>query len=318
MKIVILDGHTLGADGNSWSALDSLGTVEVYPRSTEAKVAVRARDAAILITNKAPVRAAVFEQAPQLRLVAVTATGFDCVDAVAARSRGILVANVPEYGTHSVAQLTFALLLELCHRVGLHADAVRAGEWSQAPDFCFWKTPLVELHGKVMGIVGFGRIGRRVGELAHAFGMEVLATGKSRPAAPAYPPFTWVERDELFARADVISLHCPLTPETAGLVNAERLKRVKPGAFLVNTSRGGLVVEADLAAALAERRLAGAAVDVVSREPITPDNPLLTARNCLVTPHIAWATREARRRLLDTTVANVASFLAGRPSNVVN
>jgi glycerate dehydrogenase len=292
--------------------------VEIYDRSSEAEVRDRARRAGVLITNKARVSAEAIEQAPHLRLIAVSATGFDCVDAAAAQRRGITVVNVPEYGTASVAQFVFALLLELCHRVGLHAEAVRAGEWARSPEFCFWKTPQIELSGKVMGIVGFGRIGRRVGELAHAFGMEVLAHSRSRHAPPASAPCTWADLDELFARADVISLHCPLTPETTGLVNRRRLQLVKPGAFLINTSRGGLVEEESLAEALNDGRLAGAAVDVVSREPIRADNPLLAARNCLITPHIAWATREARRRLLAATVANVANFLAGRPTNVVN
>jgi glycerate dehydrogenase len=318
MKIVVLDGHTLAADGNSWSALEALGEVEVYPRSAPEEVPTRARGAAVLITNKARVPAEVIDSCPDLYLIAVSATGHDCVDTAAAGRRSIPVVNVPEYGTDSVAQLTFALLLELCHRAGLHADAVRAGEWQRSPDFCFWKSPQVELAGKTMGLVGFGRIGRRVGELAHAFGMAVLACARSHTAPPAYRPFAWADLDELFARADVISLHCPLTPETAGLVDRRRLGLVKPSAFLINAARGGLVVEADLAAALNEGRLAAAAVDVVSREPIAPDNPLLAARNCLITPHIAWATREARRRLLEATVANVRNFLAGRPTNVVN
>jgi glycerate dehydrogenase len=318
MRIVVLDGHTLAADGNSWAALEPLGEVEVHDRSTPDEVVARARGAAILVTNKARVWADVIDLSPGLRFIAVSATGFDCVDVAAARRRGIPVSNVPEYGTDSVAQLTFALLLELCHRAGLHADAVRAGEWARSPDFCFWKAPQVELAGKTVGLVGFGRIGRRVGEIAHAFGMAVLAHGRSRPAPPNYGPFAWADLDELFARADVISLHCPLTVETAGLVNRERLRLVRPSAFLLNTARGGLVVEEDLAEALNAGRLAGAAVDVVSREPIRPDDPLLTARNCLITPHIAWATREARRRLLQATVANVANFLAGRPTNVVN
>jgi glycerate dehydrogenase len=318
MKIVVLDGYTLAADGNSWAALEPLGEVEVHDRSAPDEVWARSQGAAVLITNKAPVPADVIERSPELRFIAVSASGFDCVEVAAARRRGVPVSNVPEYGTDSVAQFTFALLLELCHHAGRHADAVRAGEWARSPDFCFWRTPLVELAGKTMGVVGFGRIGRRVGALAHAFGMAVLAHGRSRPASPDYRPFAWAELDELFARADVISLHCPLTAETAGLVNRRRLGLVKPGAFLLNTARGGLVVEEDLAEALNGGRLAGAAVDVVSREPVRPDNPLLGARNCLVTPHIAWATREARRRLLDATVANVASFLAGRPTNVVN
>jgi glycerate dehydrogenase len=318
MKIVVLDGYTLAADGNSWDGLGRLGAVEVHDRSTPAEVAARARAAAVLVTNKAPVPAEVLDQAPGLRLIAVSATGYDCVDVAAAGRRGVLVCNVPEYGTDSVAQLTFALLLELCHHVGLHADAVRAGDWARSPDFSFWRSPLVELAGKTLGVVGFGRIGRRVGELARAFGMTLLAHGGARPGAPAAVPCAWAGLDELFARSDVISLHCPLTPETAGLVDRARLRLVKPGAFLLNTSRGGLVGEADLAAALNEGRLAGAAVDVVTQEPIRHDNPLLTARNCLITPHIAWATREARRRLLEATQANVANFLAGTPTNVVN
>jgi glycerate dehydrogenase len=318
LKIVVLDGYTLAADGNSWAALGQLGEVEIHDRSKADEVRARARSAAVLITNKAPVRAEVIDQAPHLRLIAVSATGHDCVDVAAASRCGILVSNVPEYGTDSVAQFTLALLLELSHSVGRHAEAVRAGEWSRSSDFCFWKAPLIELAGKTMGIVGYGRIGRRVGELAHALGMSVLVHSRSHPALPANQRFAWATLEELFAGSDVLSLHCPLTPETSGLVNRERLKRVRPGAFLINTARGGLVVEEDLAKALNEGRLAGAAVDVVSREPIRPDNPLLAARNCLITPHIAWATRQARRRLLEATLANVANFLAGRPTNLVN
>jgi glycerate dehydrogenase len=318
MKIVVLDGYTLAADGNSWDALLPLGRVELHDRSSSDEVAERARSAAILITNKARVPAAVIDDSPALRFIAVSATGFDCVDVAAAARRHIAVSNVPEYGTTSVAQFTFAQLLELCHHVGRHADEVSDGAWGRSPDFCFWRAPLIELAGKTMGVVGFGRIGRRVAELAHAFGMNVLAHSRSRPDPPAYQPFAWAGLDELFARADVISLHCPLTPETAGLANGERLRLVRPGALLINTARGGLVVEQDLAEALNMGRLAGAAVDVVTQEPLRPDDPLRSARNCLITPHIAWATREARSRLLAATVANVASFLAGRPTNVVN
>jgi glycerate dehydrogenase len=317
MKIVVLDGHPLSEGGITWSALAALGSVEVYDHSTTDEIRLRSRGANVLITNKAPITADVMEQSPALRLIAVSATGFDCVDLAAARRREILVSNVPEYGTASVAQFVFALLLELCHHVAMHAQAVREGEWSRATEFSFWKTPLIELVGKTLGIVGFGRIGRRVAELGQAFGMAILAqdTFRSQPLAGA---FEWADMDQLFARADVVSLHCPLTPETAGLVNRERLQRMKPTAFLINTSRGGLVVEADLANALNEGKLAGAAVDVVCQEPIRPDNPLLTARNCLITPHIAWATRDARRRLMDATIANVANFLSGRPTHVVN
>ncbi len=318
LKIVVLDAHPLADNDDAWAALAQYGEVEVYQHSTAAEVIVRARDAAVLITNKAPVSAGVIAKASELRLITLTATGYDVVDVAAARRRGIPVSNVPEYGTASVAQFVFALLLELCHHVSLHADAVRAGDWARSGSFSFWKTPLIELAGKVLGIVGFGRIGRCVGELGHAFGMHVLAQDQVRTSPPAYRPFAWAEMDELFARADVISLHCPLTHETAGLVNQQRLRLVKPGAFLINTARGALVVESDLAEALNTGRLAGAALDVVGHEPIMPDNPLLTARHCLVTPHIAWATQEARRRLLDATIANVASFLAGKPTNVVN
>jgi len=318
MKIVVLDGHPLNANGISWEALAKLGEAEVYEHSSDAEVRQRAQGAAVLITNKAPVTGDLIAQIPELRFIAVTATGFDCVDVAAARRRGIPVANVPEYGTTSVAQFVFAQLLELCHHVGLHSQAVRAGEWARAGEFSFWKTPQIELAGKVLGIVGFGHIGRSVGELAHAFGMSVLAQDLLRSAPPTYRPFAWADVDELFAQADVITLHCPMTPHTTGLVNRERLQLVKPGAFLINAARGGLVVEQDLADALNEGRLAGAAVDVVSVEPVRPENPLLAARNCLITPHMAWATLEARRRLLDATVANVENFLAGRPTNVVN
>lgn len=318
LKIAVLDARPLTENEEAWAAFLQHGKLEVYPHSNPDEVLARARDAAILITNKAPVSAEVIAQSPQLRFIALTATGFDCVDTTAARRRGIPVANVPEYGTASVAQFVFALLLELCHHVSLHAEAVRAGEWTRGTDFSFWKTPLIELEDKVLGIVGFGRIGRRVGELGHAFGMRVLAQDQVRTAPPAYQPFAWAEMDDLFAQADVISLHCPLTPQTTGLVNRERLRRMKPGAFLINTARGPLVAEADLAEALNAGRLAGAALDVVSQEPIRADNPLLGASNCLITPHIAWATQEARRRLLEATVANVANFLAGRPTNVVN
>jgi glycerate dehydrogenase len=313
MKIVVLDGYTLAADGNSWAVLERLGDVEIHDRSAADEVGHRARLAHVLVTNKARISADAIEQAANLQLIAVSATGFDCVDLAAARQRGIVVCNVPEYGTASVAQFVFALLLELCHHVGQHSAAVQSGEWARAPDFSFWKTPLIELAGKTLGIVGLGRIGLRVCTLGQAFGMEVVGHGRSPTGVVPQ-----VELDELFTRADVVSLHCPLTSATAGLVHRERLRRMKPRALLINTARGGLVVEQDLAEALNEGWLAGAAVDVVSREPIAGDNPLLAARNCLLTPHIAWATREARRRLLEATVSNVAHFLAGRPTNVVS
>jgi glycerate dehydrogenase len=227
------------------------------------------------------------------------------------------VSNIPSYGTDSVAQYVFALLLELCHQVRMHADAVREGEWSRAPDWCFWKSPLVELAGKTMGIVGFGRIGRRTGAIANALGMRVIATDTNHNDAPAYDDFRWVSVEELLRQSDVVSLHAPLTPETRGLINAKRLALMNPSAFLINTSRGPLVVDQDLADALNGSRLAGAGLDVVSTEPPQADNPLLSAKNCIVTPHIAWATREARSRLMDIAVANVRAFLDGTPENMV-
>ena len=270
MKIVVLDGRTLDPDRQAWAGLAELGEVVFHDFSTAEEIPGRAAGAAVLVTNKSPIREGVIATLPELRFITITATGFDCVDLAAARRRGIPVSNVPEYGTSSVAQYVFALLLELCHHVALHADAVRAGEWTRQPDFSLRKTPLVELAGKTMGIAGYGRIGRRVGELARAFGMSTLAYDPAPNPAVAADPVTWCDLDELFARADVISLHCPLTEQTAGLVNRDRLSRAKPTAFLINTARGGLVVEEDLAEALNAGRLAGAAVDVVSREPISP------------------------------------------------
>jgi glycerate dehydrogenase len=318
VKIVVLDGRTLDPNREAWAGLDRLGELVLHDFSTAEEIPARAAGATVLVTNKSPIRDALIDSSPELRFITVTATGFDCVDLAAARRRGIPVSNVPVYGTLSVAQYVFALLLELCHHVALHADAVRAGEWTQQPDFSLRKTPLCELAGKTMGIAGYGRIGRRVGELARAFGMHILAYDPAPHPAVADDPVTWCDLDTLFARSDVISLHCPLTDQTASLVNRQRLRLARPGAFLINTARGGLVVETDLADALNSGKLAGAAVDVVSQEPIEPGNPLLGAKNCLITPHIAWATAEARRRLMDATVANVAAFLAGQPINVVN
>jgi glycerate dehydrogenase len=318
VKIVILDGRPLAADRAAWSGLDRFGEVEYHDFTQPEEVPIHAMGAAVLVTNKAPIRAPLIENSADLRFITVTATGFDCVDGAAARQKGIPVSNVPEYSTHSVAQFVFALLLELCQNVAKHADAVSAGEWTSQPDFALRKTPLHELAGKTMGIVGFGRIGKQVGEIARGFGMTVVASKSLQTSPSCDETVDRCDLDELFARSDVISLHCPLTPQTAGLVNRERLVRVKPGAFLINTARGALVIENDLAQALNAGQLAGAGVDVVSLEPIRPDNPLRGARNCLITPHIAWATEEARARLMEATVANVAAFVAGSPVNVVN
>jgi glycerate dehydrogenase len=318
VKIVILDGRPLAADRAAWSGLDRFGEVEYHDFTPPEEVPSRAAGAGVLVTNKAPIRAPLIESSGSLRFITVTATGFDCVDGAAARQKRIPVSNVPEYSTHSVAQFVFALLLELCQNVGKHTQAVGAGEWTNQPDFALRKTPLYELAGQTMGIVGFGRIGRQVGAIAHGFGMTVVASKSLRPSPSSGESVDRCDLDELFARSDVISLHCPLTPQTVGLVNRERLDRVKPGAFLINTARGALVNEKELALALDSGRLAGAGIDVVSQEPIRPDNPLRGARNCLITPHIAWATEEARARLMEATVANVAAFVAGQPINIVN
>jgi glycerate dehydrogenase len=257
-------------------------------------------------------------QLERLRYIGAMFTGYDQIDLKAAIELNIVVTNVPTYGTASVAQLVFALLLELCHRVGLHSAATRAGDWSRSPDFSFWKTPLVELQGKTMGIVGFGRIGRNVAEIARAMGMQVNAADEGRKEAPKWPGFRWCELDELMSTSNVVSLHCPLLPQTRGIINAASLSKMRGDSFLINTSRGPLIVEQDLADALNHDRLAGAAVDVLSSEPPPLDNPLLHAKNCIVTPHIAWATKEARTRLVDTVVANLRAFLDGHPVNVVS
>ena len=314
MNIVVLDGHTLNPGDLSWDALRTLGECTVHDRTPRDQVVARAREAEIALTNKVVFDRAVLAQLPRLRYIGVLATGYNVVDVAAAAAQGIVVTNVPAYSTRSVAQLTFALLLELTQRVGDHARAVREGRWTRSPDFCFWDHPLVELDGLTMGIVGFGHIGRSVAALAQAFGMRVLAHSRTPRAAPGV---AWVDLDALFERSDVVSLHCPLTPETRDLVNAERLARMKPTAFLINTGRGPLVNERDLAEALDAGRLAGAGLDVLSAEPPPADHPLLAARNCLITPHIAWATRAARERLMRTVVENVRAFLAGAQQNRV-
>jgi glycerate dehydrogenase len=316
-KIVVLDGHTLNPGDLSWDDLQALGSCEIFDRTPVSELIPRAAHAAIVITNKFVLHRPQLETLPGLKYIGVTATGYNIIDVAAARERGIIVTNVPAYGTRSVAQHTLALLLELTQHVGHHARTVRAGRWSQSPDWCYWERPLVELDGLTMGIVGYGRIGQAVARLAEAFGMRVItnvpSSGRNRE-----PNVAAVDLDFLFSESDVVSLHCPLTPATERLVNARRLARMKPTAFLLNTSRGPLVDELALADALKSGRLAGAALDVLSVEPPSADNPLLTAKNCLITPHIAWATRAARARLMKTAVDNVRAFLTGKPQNVVN
>jgi glycerate dehydrogenase len=317
MKMAVLDGYCLNPGDLSWDRLRSFGELEIFDRTRADEVAARAADSELVFTNKTPLPGHVLENLTRLRYIGVLATGYNVVDLDAAHARGVVVTNIPTYGTASVAQFVFALLLELCHSVRQHVDAVRAGEWSRNPDWSFWKTPQMELSGKTMGIVGFGRIGGQVARIADAMGMRVIAHDTYRGHAPAYPGFRWATMEELLAESDVVSLHSPLFRETRGMINARSLALMKPTAILINTSRGPLVVDQDLADALNAGKLGGAALDVLSVEPPAMDNPLLTARNCLVTPHIAWATREARERLMDEVVENVASFLAGQPRNVV-
>lgn len=316
MRIVVLDGHTLNPGDLDWDALQALGSCEVYDRTSPDQVVARAQGARIVLTNKTMLSRESIERLPQLRYVGVLATGYNVVDVEAARKQGICVTNVPAYGTPSVVQMVFAHLLNLTQHVGAHAQSVRAGDWSRCEDFCYWKFPLVELAGLTMGIVGFGRIGRQTAQIAQAFGMKVIYHDIATvpvPSSEARP----VDLDTLFRESDVVSLHCPLTQANRGLVNQQRLEMMKPGAFLINTSRGPLVDEPALAAALNAGRIAGAGLDVLCEEPPRADNPLLHARNCYITPHIAWATRSARQRLMEIAVANVRAFLEGNPQNVV-
>jgi len=308
MKIVVLDGYCLNPGDLSWGALEQLGEVMVYDRTPEELILERAAGAEVILTNKTPLDRGSLGALPGLRYIGVLATGYNVIDAGAAREQGIVVTNVPAYGTDSVAQLTIALLLELCHHVGMHSEAVRSGAWTASQDWSFWKTPQMELAGKTLGCVGFGRIGSQTARIAEALGMRVLVHSRSRG----------VSLDALLEQSDVVSLHCPLFPETRGMIGASQLQRMKPSAFLLNTSRGPLVVEQELADALNAGTIAGAGVDVLSVEPPAGGSPLFAARNCIVTPHIAWATREARARLLEIAAGNVAAFAVGAPENVVN
>jgi glycerate dehydrogenase len=317
MNIVVLDGHTLNPGDLSWNALKELGHCRIYDRTPGPEVIARARDAEVVLTNKTVLmREAVFAL-PKLKYVGVLATGYNVVDIAAAKERGVPVTNIPNYGTASVAQHTFALLLELAHHAGHHAQTVRDGKWSRSADFCYWDFPLIELHGLTFGVIGFGKIGRAVAYLAQAFGMRVLVHSRSKPL-DLLPICEFVSLEELLSRSDVVSLHCPLTPENKQFINAERLARMKPSAFLLNTGRGPLLDEQAVANALNSGTLAGAGLDVLAIEPPKADNPLLSARNCLVTPHIAWATRAARARLMNIAVENIRDFVAGKARNVVN
>ena len=318
MKLVVLDGYTLNPGDNPWDEVAAFGELTVYDRTPPELIIERCQGARIVLTNKTPLRQEALSGLPELKLICVLATGYNVVDLEAAAALGIPVVNVPEYGSLSVAQHAIALLLELTNRVALYDAAVKRGEWSKAPDFTFMKLPLIELAGKSLGIVGLGRIGSSVAAIAAALGMEILAHNPRRRSAPEGIPVQWLDLDQLFSRADVVSLHCPLSAENQGMVDGARLSLMRPHALLINTSRGGLVREADLARALNGGVIAGAALDVAVQEPIAPDNPLLTAKNCIITPHVAWASLAARSRLMATTARNIAAFLAGKPQHVVN
>ena len=300
----------------SWDALPAGVDCRVFDRTAPDEVYERSKDADILLTNKTPLTSLVLRSLPSLKYIGVLATGYNVVDVEQAKRQNIVVTNVPAYGTASVTQLVFALILELCNHVGQHSDAVRSGAWSRSSDWSFWQTPLLELHGKTLGIVGYGRIGQSVARLAKAFGMDVIVT-TGKPSAHQTDGERWATLDEVFAQSDIISLHCPLNASTNGMVHAGRVARMKREAFIINTSRGGLIVEDDLADALNTERIAGAGLDVLSTEPPLESNPLLQAKHCIVTPHLAWATREARSRLMATALANVAAWLSRQPQNVV-
>lgn len=317
MKIVVLDGHSVNPGDLNWECLEKFGSVTVYPRTSAENTVAHIGDADIVLVNKAPITARVLDACPNVRLICVLATGYNVVDCAAARERGIPVCNVPDYSTAAVSQFTFALLLELCHQVGHHSRAVHAGKWTACPDFCFWDSPQTELAGKTLGIIGFGRIGRAVGRIARAFGMKVLAFSRTE-----YPEGReigdYVNLDTLLSRSDIVSLHCPLTKENTGMIDDTAISKMKDGAILLNTARGPLIDEAAVADALKRGKLRGAAMDVVSAEPIPGDSPLLSAPNCIITPHMAWAPLEARLRILDCVVDNIEGFLNGIPVNVVN
>ena len=318
MKIVILDGYTLNPGDITWDEFKSMGDVTIYDRTTPEEVVERANRAEVIAVNKVQITEDILNDLPDLKCILVLATGYDCVDIKSAASRKIAVCNVPIYGTDSVAEFVMALILEMSRHPYLHNNAVKNGDWTSSPDWCFWKQPLIELSDKTIGIIGFGRIGRRVGELANAFKMRVMAHDIYHGNEPAYKSFSWASMDEIFESSDYITLHCNQTEDNKGFINKQVIGKMKNTAFLINTSRGGLITEHDLATALNSNLIAGAAIDVVSMEPIREDNPLLNAKNIILTPHIAWATREARQRLMKIVAENLAAFLKGHPQNVVN
>jgi glycerate dehydrogenase len=318
MKIVVLDGYTLNPGDLSWDRLKKLGDVTIYDRTPNDKIIERIGEAEIVITNKTPFTRDTLEKLSFVKYIGVLATGYNVVDVEAAKEFGKVVTNIPTYGTTAVAQFVFALLLELCHHVGDHNEEVKKGTWTNSVDFCFWNYPLVELSGKTMGIIGMGRIGQDTAKIANAFGMKVLAYDAYPNLELESDTLRFVELDELFRNSEVISLHCPLFESTKGIINKENIDKMKEGTFIINTSRGALIVEEDLAEALNSGKIAGAAVDVLSTEPASMENPLINAKNCIITPHIAWAPKESRQRLMDIAVDNLDKYLAGKAVNVVN
>lgn len=316
MKIVILDAYAANPGDLSWDEFAALGDLTVYDRTAQEDAAARIGDAEVVFINKVRLTDEIFAACPNLKLVSILATGYNIVDLAAAKRRGITVCNVPGYSTRAVVQMTFALLLEICQQVGLHSGAVHTGQWQSCPDFCFWDRPLIELDGKTMGIVGYGAIGSAVGTVAQALGMKLLVTARHEKPVPEGARF--VSLPELLAQSDVVSLHCPQTAENARMIDAGALAQMKDGAILLNTARGGLLDEQAVADALRSGKLLAAGMDVVSAEPIRADNPLLTAPNCFLTPHIAWAPLETRRRLQTISAENLRAFLEGKPQNVVN
>jgi len=318
MNIVVLDGYTLNPGDLDWKGLERLGSVTVHDRTALEERLPRLKNAEIVFTNKTVLDSAILQGCPGIKFIGVLATGYNVVDVAAAKALGIPVCNIPTYGTSAVAQFVFALLLHICHHVGDHNQAVKNGDWTRCKDFCFWNFPLVELKDKTLGIIGFGRIGQDTAKIAKSFGMKVLAFDEYPNKSLEDAQTKIVSLDELFAGSDVISLHCPLFDSTKGMINKNSIAKMKDGVILINTSRGPLIVEDDVAQALRSGKISWAAVDVVSTEPVKADNPLLAEKNCIVTPHIAWAPVESRRRLMDIAVDNLAQFLAGTPVNVVN
>ena len=319
MRIVILDGYTENPGDLSWDCISQFGDLTVYDRTPEDKTQIisRMKDADIVLTNKCPIDREVIEACPNLKYISVLATGYNVVDIAYAREKGIAVSNVPTYGTAAVGQYAIALLLEICHHIGHHSDEVHKGRWADSIDWCFWDYPLIELADKTIGIIGFGRIGQTTGRIARALGMRVLANDTNETES-GREIAEYVDRDTLFRQSDVVALHCPLFPDTKGIICKDTISKMKDGVIIINNSRGPLVVEQDLADALASGKVAAAGLDVVSTEPISKDNPLLNAPNCFITPHISWASKESRQRILDCTERNIASFLNGKPDNTVN